>query len=586
MEDLSQNIVQQNRHASKMPNRKYAYFRDDQIMVLVKHPSEPVASVTPLAEITGADSLEKFTNAIYKKYEVESNGAESAGTIYVSPLEEFTKAINQTLENFPREAEQKAPVAVSPQVVSFPPLTEEQVRQSMDLVAKQFLTSEEAEKIRDAFSIIKYDLQNVPDDPSKLLEIILHLNNLENKLIGFSVAGFTLAGTVLNWLTSITSQSGGTGGPGGRPFPYFGNRKTAPYCFDIKKQLEATAGKGIYGDGSGVDVVILDTAPCAQDLVLAYKEWPDHPLISTLLGPEGKLHLYPATYEELLRMSCTSLNDYDYKMTDHGLFIAGIIHSIVPEAEIHLIEVLNQFGVGDFQRFAEGLNEVLEKIDDPARKLVVNCSWILEFPRDDGHCSHKDDSDPDAVFEQKVLEFSKADQSTLLTLESLFNRLYGLGRQAIAAAGNDGRKVPAGRVEARYPAALKRVTGVGALPKSLEKGGNGKYLPSGFSNLADTPEKNGIVTFGGEEGEGKGVLGLYIGEFPDCSCNESKWAWWAGTSFATPILTGAVASVLSREGNDADTTQAAIKKLYATGAKVILDGQGDRQQDALPVTQS
>jgi hypothetical protein len=389
---------------------------------------------------------------------------------------------------------------------------------------------------------------------------------------------------------SVASQGAGTGGPGGRPSPYYGSRKNAPYHFDLVTKLK---NNEIYGDGEGVDVVILDSAPSAQDLVAAYKEWPDHPLIPTLLGPEGKLHLYPASYEELLRLSCTSLNDHDYKMTDHGLFIAGIIHSIVPKAEIHLIEVLNQYGVGDLTSFIQGLQKVYsENIYQRHRKLVINCSWMLEFPLDDLHTRHMDQiEDPDAEFERAVRSFSKTDQATLVLLEAFFCRFYGLGRQAIAAVGNDRRTGDEAPTPARYPAALRRVTGVGALPKSLEKLPTGKYRTSVFSNLSESPDgrgvvTKGIVTLGGEEGDGNGVLGLYIGELPDNSRNESKWAWWAGTSFATPILTGAVASILSRGENNITRTQDAIKKLYGTGVKLIIDAGAGKQEDALPVIQS
>jgi hypothetical protein len=278
-------------------------------------------------------------------------------------------------------------------------------------------------------------------------------------------------------------------------------------------------------------------------------------------------------------------------MTDHGLFIAGIIHSIVPKAEIHLIEVLNQYGVGDFTSFAQGLLKVFTEIFQPDRLGVVNCSFMFETPRHDNHCRHLGQiDDPDSEFEGAVREFTKSDQATQLTLEFLFAQLYGLGKQAIAAAGNDAKKDDKARTPARYPAALKSVRGVGALPKSLEKLPTGKYRTSVFSNLSESPDVNGVVTrgigtLGGEEGDGNGVLGLYLGEFPDGSRNDSKWAWWAGTSFATPILTGAVASILSRPANKITTTQDAIKKLYGKGVKLIIDAGAGKQEDALPVKQ-
>lgn len=65
----------------------------------------------------------------------------------------------------------------------------------------------------------------------------------------------------------------------------------------------------------------------------------------------------------------------------------------------------------------------------------------------------------------------------------------------------------------------------------------------------------------GQEGVDDEVLGVYLGEFPDGSPNSSKWAWWSGSSFATPILNGAVAAVLSSSDQIA-RTQDAIQEIY------------------------
>jgi hypothetical protein len=514
---------------SKLPNRKYGYFRDDQFICRVTQSNDSVSD----------DGLHAFWHTVNVALEELSGGK----------------------------------IVETPDVISFPKFTSEEIQQSIDLPS-----GDEGQAITSAFSIIKCAIQGAPEDPVMMMDVI---GGLANKLRETPVGEVTIKDVSPNWLTSVTSQGSGSGGPGGRPSPYHGSRKNAPYYLDIVAQLQ---DKEIYGDGTGVDVAILDTSPSAHDLVVAHKEWPDHPIISSLLGAGGKLHLYPASYNELLRMGSLSLNDHDYQMTDHGLFIAGIIHSIVPNAEIHLIEVLNHYGVGDFVSFVQGLQKARTNIYDPNRKMVINCSWMLEMPREDGHCRHMHRiGDPDAEFERLVREFSKTDQASLLTLEALFNHFYYLNRQAIAAAGNDARKEH--RTESRYPAALKSVTGVGALPNDLEQGANGKYRVSVFSNLSDIPEIRGIATLGGEEGEGKGILGLYIGEFPDGCRNESKWAWWAGTSFATPILTGTLASILSRPGNNINRTQDAIKKLYAPGVKLIKDGRAGTDEDALPVLQ-
>ena len=43
MEETVQSVAQEGRYASRMPSRKYAYFRDDQITFLVAHSEDGVA---------------------------------------------------------------------------------------------------------------------------------------------------------------------------------------------------------------------------------------------------------------------------------------------------------------------------------------------------------------------------------------------------------------------------------------------------------------------------------------------------------------------------------------------------------------
>jgi len=520
------------------PKRKLVYFRPGQITFLATHPGDTVTD----------EDLRKWKDEV---------------------------------ENFL----QGGRIIWPPRTFSFRALTVDEDMPSKDQserLTSAFKPSQQPpERLRDAFSIIACDVENVPDDPRELLKLIAELNKqLRNRVF----AGLTMKAISPNWLSSAASEAGGTGGPGGWPVPFQGMPDRAPY--DFRKLRDDLAAAGLKGDGENVDVAILDTAPCPHDLIAAHKEWKDrHPLIRTLLGPDGQLRLYPATYDELLRMRSTSLNRHDYKMTDHGLFAAGIVHTIAPRAKIHLIEVLNACGVGDLATLAGGLEKVFRDIYKPERRLVVNCSWMLELSLEDKHCYAESEADPEFEFEQDVLQFAQNDQDQAFALRAVCDRLEDAGRQVIAAAGNDWREKKArpDAPKARYPAGFISAIGVGALPRDSQPDPvTGKFAASNYSNLADKPPMTGIMTLGGEPGEGQGLLGLYLGGFPLCEENCTKWAWWAGTSFATPILTGAIAAVLSSPAR-LTTTKEAITALY--DKKIILQYQTTAQEDALHTMQ-
>jgi hypothetical protein len=97
---------------------------------------------------------------------------------------------------------------------------------------------------------------------------------------------------------------------------------------------------------------------------------------------------------------------------------------------------------------------------------------------------------------------------------------------------------------------------------------------TGYSNQSDRPAYKGIATLGGNATvtlnsaneiidsatvPGMGVLGAYIGAFPGDKPNgfpgtqdsdypllenTTGWAWWAGTSFASPAIAGSAAALI------------------------------------------
>lgn len=583
--------------AKRMPHRRYAHFRDDQVVFLVTHNPEQV----------GPNELGLLKERVDKVLQ-DSLGVQEVGITWPDPqIFSFPRPTSSELEQLE---------AILDELSTYKPELERS-----DYRLQIFDAQDQSKQ---GFSILVGNItfdnpeQQEGLDPSTLIGLIGTLRD-EMKNKEELIDGLLIVRNVSpNWLIGNGSQGGTTGGPGGLPRPFKGTDQSGG--LEANFNIGAMLGE-LYGTGENVDIAILDTAPCPHELVIAHKEGKNNPLIQTLLGSDGKLHVYWATYDQLLRMYNTSFNSHDYRMSDHGIFAAGIIHSIVPKATIHLIEVLNPLGVGDLITLAEGFHKVFYEIyrkSGPERKLVVNCSLMLELPivhdhryADDMKEPARDKEPPDDVedvdFEQEVLDLVvAADQDVVLEINELCKLLFGAGRQVVAAAGNDWgngkarrrrRGQPIGKRPdapiARYPAGFASVVGVGALPRDSSIGPD-KHKASSYSNLGDKPEGDAIMTLGGEEGEKKGVLGLYLSDkFPKrerinshddkntitmygrrFNADETKteanhWAWWSGTSFATPILTGTIAAVLSSPLAPANT-QAAIRELYNAGA--ISDG--------------
>ena len=413
----------------------------------------------------------------------------------------------------------------------------------------------------------------------------------------------------LNWLMGGSPSSpGSTGGPGIRPTPYEGPSSTRDYIFN---EVPAIQGRRIDGwqDESGLNVVvaILDTAPTlevdeesfATLLDRLYQQWVEskpeaekHSLLKSLLGPQGKLKkvyldddvdkpisgVWPDGYIQA--------EDHDYLMTDHGLFVAGIIHSIAPHAELHLFQVLNRYGVGDIL----SITQALEKIRDddetfPKDRLLVNLSLTINLPLVNAH--GKKDGMIDKILDQIRKDQEWAERQ-VQSINRICSGFYAQGGKVIAAAGNNAEKGQ-GRPRACYPAAFESVLGVGALPRNKKPANpRGKVKAASYSNRSDRPARTGITTLGGDQGDGdkEGMLGIYLGEFPpptkqaQAFQSSNGWGWWGGTSFAAPIITGMTAAVRGFLPG-LPTMEAAVGELFG----VQLYETDDFNEDVLYVKQ-
>jgi len=383
------------------------------------------------------------------------------------------------------------------------------------------------------------------ENAGNLVELI---KLLDNKKADLPVAGITLNLVAPNWLITDTSHLPGTGGPGSWPI-----QADPPHT--ESQNIQIKQGNALIGfsgaAGTGVHVAVLDTAPPQHILDHAYHErhWHHH-LIEQMLDPANpRIRVYPATYDDLHESVDFSLLRHHYLMRDHGLFVVGIIHTIAPEATLHLYEVLNPYGVGTIESIAQGLLSILN--DNNLRPVVINCSFTLGLPGNGKF-------DPRSPVYINNPEFA---------IQQLFELCHRDDVIVVAAAGNDSHRFGS-RQPTRYPAAFKNIFGVGALRKA-SLGANGGV--AFYSNMAD--DKNpgeGYMTLGGEPGVERGIAGVYIDDFPRLSLlwrildwlfgsagpdhvkyrrNTTGWAWWAGTSFSAAVLTGTLAALPSRSGN-------------------------------------
>lgn len=435
-------------------------------------------------------------------------------------------------------------------------------------------------------------------------ELILTIEELNNRLRERrSEDDFGSIRASFNWLSNLSQGSTHTvGGPGAKPVAI--DRATAEAELDteistVLKFLATLPPAFQTIKYPIVNIAILDTVPplpllAARLNQLVLSSSSPHPLAELLgtsptfdmqlndagdflivkgsklpnpdLSFQMSYNLMPHYRSRLLMDVLNSgdksvdVFDHAYKMVDHGLFIAGTISrflsriisdlSLKLHVNIHLIQVLNDYGVGTVDSLVRGLNWAVNNPDVQKRQpLVINCSLTLTTPRD-GHVMYFDSMEGEergnlndhsrSYLRQFFAEKSDQADDMFTPIAEVISQLYSEDVSIAAAAGNESRG-SSRKKNARFPAAFKEIMGVGAT--------SSKGNPTDYTNQRDIPPSAGADAVGGEVEEvggeifsTKGVPGWYIGDIPKSARNAnptpspSGWARWAGTSFATPRI--------------------------------------------------
>ena len=257
--------------------------------------------------------------------------------------------------------------------------------------------------------------------------------------------------------------------------------------------------------GEGVRVSVVDTGLWLQATQSPETDW--------LAG------VTPADPQDVENVTSSAIHEY----AGHGTFIAGIIRCLAPSTAIEVEGALPDGGAVYESRLCEELHEALTDRSDP-HLISISAGTHTR------------------------------DNLGLLGFEILAENLGltdGTKGLVVAAAGNDGSDVPF------YPAAFPWVISVGALD---EQGFVADY--SNFGDWVDVWARgsNLVNAFPG---------GTYTCHEPPNTGqvrNFKYLAQWSGTSFATPVVTGAIAAQMSGSGN-LDDPKKAFDQIEAAAQK-------------------
>ncbi len=341
--------------------------------------------------------------------------------------------------------------------------------------------------------------------------------------------------------------------------------------------------------GNGVTVFVLDSMPEPDLIQQAAKDAGSSNLLLHDIAAQVQEGSIAMNYQTLSSLLAEDAEDqlvtgkdiygrlYGFSMPDHGLFITGILHDLAPKAKIEYIRVFNDFGVGDLKTLINTLSVIqkrmLPKGDLYQKPVVINLGLVIGPAEEDlVRAWFGEDCSCNA---EELVEMISEIERLKLGLHLVIQNLTELGAVVVAAVGNDSNAQQwqgsiaehmQNRAPARYPAAFPEVIAVGAVDKNDRA--------TKYSNYPQMPPRyNGIATYSGEIPESvphpgamttadpasiDGLLGVYTAStFPALSADDRPdeypapadnhaWAYWSGTSFATPIISAVAARVLEK----------------------------------------
>ncbi len=228
------------------------------------------------------------------------------------------------------------------------------------------------------------------------------------------------------------------------------------------------------------------------------------------------------------------LNGPTPDIRDHGVFVAGLVHGVAWDSQKQLYRVLSADGCGDLYSLNKAVHQFISSNRDQhglLRDTVMNFSLGVTKPR------------------QMDLIDLEGIEDEIESLETALFEAFRRGAVIVAAAGNDSVNGTL-RLPPELPAAYPFVLGVAG--STMQNG------PSCFSNTGDLIAPAAEGTVGVRVCTPLAQTCPSVAD-PDGNCewgltslattSSSGYAYWVGTSFASPLVTGLSALAYNTGGS-------------------------------------
>ena len=246
-------------------------------------------------------------------------------------------------------------------------------------------------------------------------------------------------------------------------------------------------------------------------------------------------------------------------VADHGVFAAGLVKAMAPDATVILYRVLNNTGQGTLRDLLAGLEAYSVTKQYDLTDAVINLSLGIGFQRPDIPEDVAMLMTEVAGLGDPICREYLAPDNRVPSLQHQLATMRTAGATIVAAAGNDSLYDPYQPLQ--IPANFAQVIGVAAT--------NIQAAPSCFTNAGQLSAPGGDGDTGGGLCQPKQITTICSNLAEPCdwalistvnpATYRSGFAYWIGTSFATPLVAGVSARVLAQaKGATPDQVEATL----------------------------